>query len=892
MSEPARRDCWVTRMVRAAVVAAVVLSCTAALPPRAAAVTYSWGALPGAAPPPRSNAAIAYDGASQQIVLFGGQAGASVLGDTWTWNGTAWSQQFPAASPPARAGARLAYDAVTHQLILFGGHEYASTARVGDTWAWTGSNWVMLNPAHSPPFTTDFSLAYDGRTGQLVLFGGQQLNDPRTGVLAINPSNQMWNWNGTDWTQLNPAKLPAARADAAMAYDSATSQLMLFGGMGAAAVGDFGDTWSWNGSSWTHLSPGPGPPARSGAGVSYDAAAKALVLEGGSSFDTTNGTLAPLRDTWAWNGSRWFVEPVAPGGDRGAMAFDARTGQLVLLPPDSTSTWLWTPLQVVTLVLPSVAVGSRYSATLQAIGGAAPYTWSVAVGALPAGLSLSSSGVISGTPTTAGKSTFTVEAVDAETKSPEVAKTTLQLTVNPAPPAGVWVSNGGYSGLSEFALSAAGNVPPEATLAGGLTGLNGPDALAFDQLDDLYVANSGAPSVTEYSAGARDNATPLRTIEGPLTGLTTPAGIAVDQAGRLWVTNEAAQTVTVYPPGASGNASPIQTIQGPDTGLAQPWGITIDANGHVWVANYASSILTEYTADANGDASPLATIGGPNTQLDQPEGLGQDARGDLLAANISGHVVTGYSNAPPYGDVTPQVVLSGLTKPDGVDVDAANRFYVSDQSGALNIYGPSNNPSAAFGVTVVGGSATGMSAPDAVAVVPPLRITTRSAPTATLGDRYAARLYALAGTPPLHWRITQGRPPRGLQLSRSGLLSGVPRRLGRASFTVVARDSTRRAMKATAHVHILVTKRPTVTTVRPRRARAGQRVAITGSMFSRARGATTISFGRIRALRVRCTSRTRCTATAPPHAAGSVAVSVTVADLTSKPTNRGRFTYR
>jgi len=51
--------------------------------------------------------------------------------------------------------------------------------------------------------------------------------------------------------------------------------------------------------------------------------------------------------------------------------------------------------------------------TLVVTGGVSPYTWSVTVGTLPAGLTLSSAGVITGTPTTVGVSTFTVEAEDA-----------------------------------------------------------------------------------------------------------------------------------------------------------------------------------------------------------------------------------------------------------------------------------------------------------------------------------------------------------------------------------------------------------------------------------------------------------------------------------------------
>ena len=58
-------------------------------------------------------------------------------------------------------------------------------------------------------------------------------------------------------------------------------------------------------------------------------------------------------------------------------------------------------------------VNAGYSQQLSATGGTAPYTYSVVSGALPAGLSLSSAGVISGTPTTSGSSAFTVQAKDS-----------------------------------------------------------------------------------------------------------------------------------------------------------------------------------------------------------------------------------------------------------------------------------------------------------------------------------------------------------------------------------------------------------------------------------------------------------------------------------------------
>ena len=54
-------------------------------------------------------------------------------------------------------------------------------------------------------------------------------------------------------------------------------------------------------------------------------------------------------------------------------------------------------------------VGTAYSQTLEAVGGDGTYEWALATGPLPPGLALSTAGVLSGTPTTAGEYTFTVQ---------------------------------------------------------------------------------------------------------------------------------------------------------------------------------------------------------------------------------------------------------------------------------------------------------------------------------------------------------------------------------------------------------------------------------------------------------------------------------------------------
>ena len=85
------------------------------------------------------------------------------------------------------------------------------------------------------------------------------------------------------------------------------------------------------------------------------------------------------------------------------------------------------PLSIGTGSLPNGTVGVTYSQTLSVTGGSSPYTWSAVSGTLPAGLSLSSSGVISGTPTAAGGPTAVTFRVADSTSA--VATKPLSITV-------------------------------------------------------------------------------------------------------------------------------------------------------------------------------------------------------------------------------------------------------------------------------------------------------------------------------------------------------------------------------------------------------------------------------------------------------------------------------
>ena len=97
--------------------------------------------------------------------------------------------------------------------------------------------------------------------------------------------NDTWSWDGFDWTQLHPAHSPQPRFGAALAYDPATRQLLLFGGEDDSTSTMYGDTWEWTGTDWQQLAPAASPAARSYGSLAYDAATRQLVLFGGQTLD-------------------------------------------------------------------------------------------------------------------------------------------------------------------------------------------------------------------------------------------------------------------------------------------------------------------------------------------------------------------------------------------------------------------------------------------------------------------------------------------------------------------------------------------------------------------------------------------------------------------------------
>ena len=240
---------------------------------------------PASSPPVRYGEAMAYDAATGTVVLFGGDDRfESPLGDTWTWDGSAWTKQAPTSSPPARVFAAMAYDAATGTVVLFGGH--GINGQFDDTWTWNGSTWAQQHPATHPAPRFGGTMAYDAAPRTIVLFGGAN----RHGDFG-----DTWTWDGFTWTQQAPAASPPARYGQTLAYDASTGTVVLFGGLGSAGVTrPLGDTWTWGGSTWTQQAPASHPTGRYDAESAYDPATGNVVLFGGL------GNKGVLGDTWIW----------------------------------------------------------------------------------------------------------------------------------------------------------------------------------------------------------------------------------------------------------------------------------------------------------------------------------------------------------------------------------------------------------------------------------------------------------------------------------------------------------------------------------------------------------------------------------------------------------------
>ncbi|GAC1327510.1 MAG: hypothetical protein NVSMB17_01630 [Candidatus Dormibacteria bacterium] len=295
----------------------------------AAAGTGTWAMTQPSSPDlARAGAASAFDSGRGVTVVYGGWSKGTISGDTWEYDGQTWTRRLPANSPGPLLGAAMSYVTSSGRVMLFGG--VGMDGLSSTTWEWDGVNWTQ-RAFDGPPGRMFPGLAYDSSRSRAVLFGGVRGTCDGDGDAeddsdcATAFQGDTWEWDGNTWTQAAPAASPSARGFISLAHDANRGRTVLFGGLDASGTRQ--DTWEYDGLTWRQAASG-GPAARAAYGVAYDSQRKTSVLFGGCQAGANDGS------TWEWSGAGWTSRPTYgnPGPRTSpTMVFDARNARTVLM---------------------------------------------------------------------------------------------------------------------------------------------------------------------------------------------------------------------------------------------------------------------------------------------------------------------------------------------------------------------------------------------------------------------------------------------------------------------------------------------------------------------------------------------------------------------------------
>jgi predicted Zn-dependent protease with MMP-like domain len=619
---------------------------------------------PATPPGARFATSLAYDSAHAQVVLFGGFGVSGIVNDTWLWNGTNWTQVFPSDSPTARSNQTMVYDAAQGEVVMFGGATSAQgTSRMNDTWLWNGNtnNWTQVTGLSStPPARSSAAMAYDAATGQVVLFGGLNTGDGRLG--------DTWVWNENNWYSESPSASPSARSGASMAYDAALGEVILFGGFDEYG-NELNDTWAWTGSNWTQLSPSGSPTGRDSAGMDYDPLLGQVVLFGGE-LGPPNFT--NLGDTWVltgnspsnltWTQQTYSTSPAARATN--PMVYDAAEGQMVMFGGYGNSgqlgdTWTWgTPQGFGNINVCQSGAPTPCSNTLTLtynVSSTTEFLTPQVVTQGTQGLDFSLASGSTCTGSVSAGTTCTVNVTFAPI-APGTRQGAVVLTAN---------VNGAIALVATTPIYGIGGAPlgafsPLITLVQGTGGqsLTSPEGVAVDAAGDLFIANTGGAGggdVVKLPAGSN-----AATTVG--SGLNYPESVAVDGAGDVFI-GQYAPSVTEIPAGCN-------TCQKSVGSLSAATAVAVDAAGDLFIGDQSLREVVEVPATNPGSQITLYSPGGSFV----PNGLAVDLAGDVYIADSGDKEVL---EIPPGGSI-PTAVGSGWSSPQSVTLDAAGDLYVAD----------------------------------------------------------------------------------------------------------------------------------------------------------------------------------------------------------------------
>ena len=259
-------------------------------------------------------------------------------------------------------------------------------------------------------------------------------------------------------------------------------------------------------------------------------------------------------------------------------------------------------VRVTTTSLPGGTVGTTYTTTLAATGGTTPYTWSVTTGSLPAGLSLdAATGVVSGTPTASGTSSFTVQATDSSSPA-QIATANLSITVSPAEPADLSVTTtslpGGTVGTTYTTTVAAtgGTTPYTWSVPTGSL----PAGLSLDASTGVIGGTPTTVGTARFTVQATDSSSPAQTATANLSIAMSaaPVTLSVTTTSLPGGTVGAAYAATLA---ATGGTTPYAWSVSSGN---LPAGLGLDSSTGVISGTPTTPGTASFTVQATGSSSP------------------------------------------------------------------------------------------------------------------------------------------------------------------------------------------------------------------------------------------------------------------------------------------------
>jgi hypothetical protein len=497
--------------------------------------------------------------------------------------------------------------------------------------------------------------------------------------------------------------------------------------------------------------------------------------------------------------------------------------------------------------LPSGTVAIPYTATLNASGGVSPYTWSLSGGALPTGLSLSSSGSITGAPTAAGTSSFTALVTDAR-GSVAVAQFQITirsgLTITPAtlPPGTALASyrpvqfSANVQGASLSWSISGGAAPPGMILSsnGVLQGTpTQAGVFTFTVATTDFLGNLGSESLTlliNPALAIAPATIPATAMNAPLpafaftaVGGTSPYSWTITAgspapsvilgsngtlSGSPTASGTFSFTVTVTDTaGATASAQESMTVTGPSlavTPMTLPEAAVTVAYTPVNLS--ATGGKQPYSWSVSSGALPAGmSLSSSGALSGTPVALGtfpftaqvKDAAGAIATGQFSiivAAALTITSQTPPAGEVNvayPQFtfVATGGTAPYTWSWSGNQPRGLMLASGGAVSGTPTQAGTFNLAVQVKDAGGLTANATYSIVIAPALSVVTTSLPAGTVGTAYSQTLAASGGTTPYSWSVAGGALPGGLSMSSAGAVTGTPTAAGSFTFTVRVTDA-------------------------------------------------------------------------------------------------------